>query len=159
MQASKALPTSRAPFGPYKLLSWGHFVAGFYRAHQRSPGSPYVKATLQRGLVGCVIFQDTLPSDVERWAINLHNEFHTGSARSYIEDLQFILIIEGEWKIFMVKSKISSRDGHGDTSYEKVYWKFIENTYPGRIRSWNWFKDLSSTAPVKKPKPSKPKLC
>ena len=47
--------------------------------------------------------------------------------------------------MFRKKEGIESRAGTGDAAYEKRYWRFLVDRYPGRLKNWLQFDTAKST--------------
>ena len=52
---------------------------------------------------------------------------------------------EVEFAMFRKKEGIESRAGTGDAAYEKRYWRFLVDRYPGRLKNWLQFDTAKST--------------
>ena len=126
---------------PYKMLSWGHWVQGVYRAAARSPGNAFVQSTLLRGVTGMTLFRNTTPADVLRWIIDLSNKFHHGSGKSFVEVIHDTCAAEAKWQLHREKRKITARSGSGDTAYATLYKRFIQTNFPALAKSWQSYEN------------------
>ena len=57
----------------------------FYVACERYPQSPQVKLRMECGSEECVVLHEATPTDVLRYLVVCHSEFHRGSASTYIQ--------------------------------------------------------------------------
>ena len=70
----------------------------FYRAHAAKPENKNVQRTLADGLQ-VVIFDEQTPGDVRKWLKEIHNEFHTGAGKSYLDALKVVKQCGDDWEV------------------------------------------------------------
>ena len=113
------------------MITWGHLCLAIYRAHAEEPGNPQVICTVQGGVKDATVFNPKTPTDVVSWLKNLHNEFHGGAERSFLEICEDILTVEAAWKSANHKTKdISQRGAQTPAGYNSIYWAWIQARLP-----------------------------
>ncbi|CAK0872892.1 unnamed protein product [Prorocentrum cordatum] len=117
---------------PLLMISYGTLTRAVYNAHERAPGNPFVKRSIERGLQNVTVFDARLPDDVLTWLRDWHNEWHGGSRFTLIQCWQLISQMDSDFDALSTS----------EHRYEKI-WDYITDTYKSvsdrKIRSENEF--------------------
>ena len=108
-----------------------------YRDNGR-PLPPNLAATIEQGLVGCMVYDACMPDDVQRHLRDLDNGFHNGAGVSYMEMLADHKSLNADWQAYKISAQVSSK-GTAEAAIEKVCWRWLTTNFPGRCRSYNTF--------------------
>lgn len=132
--------------GEYFLLSYGTLAEALYEALARERGNAFVQHALKLGLPGATIFHPRTPSDVLSYLKCLHNEFHAGAATSFMEVYGSVEAVEAAWNTHKIEKGITARScpTGGEQSYEKQYWRFVNETYPKQFKHWQQWDNVKS---------------
>eukprot|EP00959_Pyramimonas_sp_CCMP1952_P290743 6081665-Pyramimonas_sp.AAC.2 len=120
-----------------QLLSHATLVEAIYEAHKRSPDNKFVKQTLAIG-VSCKVFFGRTPQFICQYLKDLHNQFHRGAQKSFIEKYESAHSHEKEWAAHCRAKGICARalPTKGPDTYMKQYWKWLQENHPGDFRTW-----------------------
>ena len=125
---------------PLLMISFAHLSAAIYRAHELAPENPQVKASIAGGLPGALILHPRTPACIIRWLKDLNNNFHAGSARSFLEEMDDVIRIESYWTVFKGNQGITARGAGGAAAYEKAYSSYVQTNHPSLVKSWKTFE-------------------
>ena len=144
MRASPCLQENCEPDGPLLAVGAGGMCEASYYCFEHYPDNEMVKATLEQGLQDCEIYFATMPLETVDWLVWLHNQFHKGSVHSFQQRLHDACTIDVEWHIYKKSHHITARGGHGESSYEAAYWKWIQANYDGRMKNYDQYVDCKA---------------
>ena len=130
----------------YFLLSWGTLSDAMYVAVQRDPHNKQLKSSLATGIPACTVFHPRTPKDVVKHLITSHNDFHHGSANTFVQRYKQVEEMEAAWSKHASSNNItiSSCPSTGENRYEAQYSRFVQKNYPGTCSSWRVFVAMKS---------------
>ena len=128
----------------FHLITNGTVTMALYRAQAKEPENAQVVASVDAGLRGCIILHADMPSDVVVFLRDLHNSWHFGSGTSLVDILSEVSNVEKHWLAYREANGISAREGTGENSYEKVYWRYVRENHPNVVKTWMQYDSSKS---------------
>ena len=131
---------------PYKLLTYGTLSSALYSAAEMDTDRSIecVQVSIRRGLEMVDLYDPRTPADVLRWLKRFHNEWHGGSATTYLESFEDVQLVSDTWKVYCLEHGISSESGRGSESYAVLYRKYVELEFSDEFSSYNKFSHTKS---------------
>ena len=120
------------------LIAGATFVEAIVLASEIAPNSVHAMYIREKGIVGTYDLTPGTPDDILKWIKVQANEFHEGSAATFIEVLDEAAEAQAEWTVHADLSQIKVRTcpSHGEFRYEKQYSTFVEEKHDVFKNNW-----------------------
>ena len=130
------------------ILAGASLIEAIYLAAEHQPTNAYVLDIMAHGLKHTIRIDEATPDDCCIHIKQIQNEFHHGSAMTFVEFMEQAITAQADWEAHCWAKSITVQacPNHGNFRYDKLYEDFVMKKYGKVFKKWEAFDNTKAVA-------------